>query len=130
LTTALSSSKTLSLKLHRWGYGVVTARDCSSALKTVRSAKPDLILLDINLESKVTSAGQTPCDGLHLMGRFRRMPSVRQTPVLIMTSEDPAEFKPRALSGGAAGFFSKPINNERLLAAVREILGEGMPQTV
>lgn len=116
--------RTLSLKLHRWGYDVVTAQDCSSALKSARATKPDLILLDINLPPEVTSSGPRPCDGLHLMSRFRRLDEVRHTPVIIMTSEDPAEFKPRALTGGAAAFFSKPVDNDQLRSALKELLGE------
>lgn len=119
--------RTLSLKLHRWGYDVDTAQDCSSALKSARTLKPDLILLDINLPPEVTAKGQRACDGLHLMDRFRRMEEVRHTPVIIMTSEDPAEFKPRALAGGAVAFFSKPVDNDQLRSVLKELLGEAMP---
>jgi len=41
--------KTLSTKLTAKGYEVLTAADGATAVSTVRRAKPDLILLDVNL---------------------------------------------------------------------------------
>jgi CheY-like chemotaxis protein len=116
--------KTLSMKLKSQGYDVLTAEDGSVAVSTARREKPDLILLDITFPPDVAHGGGVPWDGFLIMDWLRRMDEAKDIPVFIITGGDPERFKARSMAAGAAGFFRKPINNDELLVAIRQELGE------
>jgi FixJ family two-component response regulator len=48
----------------------------------------------------------------------------RPVPVIFVTAYATQELIERATAGGAAGFFSKPVDDARLLALIGEILRE------
>jgi len=53
---------------------------------------------------------------------LRRLDEAKSLPFIIITAGDPAQYKHRALAAGAVSFFHKPINNEELLATIRQVL--------
>jgi CheY-like chemotaxis protein len=63
-------------------------------------------------------------DGFLIINWLRRMDEAKDIPIIIITGGDPAQLKERAAAAGAVGFFQKPINNEQLIATIRETLGE------
>ena len=119
--------RTLMLTLKNHGYNVLETGDPSSALTCARNTKPDLMLLDISFPPDVAHGGGVAWDGLLVMSWMQRMDELSGLPVIIITGGDPATLKPRAMAAGAAGFFQKPIDNEALLAKVKELLGEPAP---
>jgi DNA-binding response OmpR family regulator len=50
------------------------------------------------------------------------------TPVIIITGEDPAKYKQRCLSAGVAEFFTKPIDPDHLLQTIYQVLGLASPE--
>jgi two-component system KDP operon response regulator KdpE len=110
--------KTLSLKLNK-DYDIITAEDGSEAVSAVRTKKPDLILLDINFPAEFSAV---QWDGFRIIQWVRQMHEVKTLPIFIITGGAAAKYKERALAEGAAAFFQKPINNDQLLAAIREAL--------
>jgi CheY-like chemotaxis protein len=116
--------KTLSMKLKNQGYDVLTAEDGSVAVSTARRERPDLILLDISFPPDVAHGGGVPWDGFLIMDWLRRMDEAKDIPVFIITGGDPERYKARSMAAGAAGFFQKPINNDELLVAIRQELGD------
>ena len=116
--------KMMSMKLTQNGYDVVTAEDGGGAVSAVRQEKPDLILLDISFPPDVAHGGGVAWDGFLIMNWLQRMEEARQIPIIVITGGDPAKYKDRALAAGAASFFHKPIDNDSLLAVIRQILGE------
>ncbi len=122
--------KAVSMKLSASGYDVLTAEDGGSAVSLARREKPDLILLDISFPPDVAHGGGVPWDGFLIMSWLRRMDELKSTPIIIVTGGDPLKYKDRCLKEGAAAFFHKPVNNEELLAVIRQHLGEsnGQPQ--
>ena len=72
---------------------------------------PDLILLDIGLPGG---------NGIDLLGRLRNM--VPQAPIIMVSARDPAVWAEKALAGGAVGFLQKPVDDNRLLAAIKTAL--------
>jgi CheY-like chemotaxis protein len=60
------------------------------------------------------------------MDGFRLLDSInlwkRPVPVIFITAYATQELQERAQAGGAAGFFSKPVDDTRLLALIGEIL--------
>ncbi len=116
--------KTLSMKLTSSGYEVLTAPDGGTAVSLVRRERPDLILLDISFPPDVAHGGGVAWDGFLIMNWLRRMDEAKNIPIMIITGAEPEKFKERAIAAGAIGFFQKPINNEELLASIRETIGE------
>lgn len=90
------------------GFDVVTAKDGAEALVKLAAAElPDVVVLDL-LMPKV--------DGTQVYAHMQQDPRLAAVPVIVSTS-DPA----RAPSGVL--LMKKPINLERLLAAVRQYCG-------
>lgn len=107
--------RSMSMRLKKSGYDVVIATDGVSATSTIKSEHPDLILLEINLP-----AG----DGFAVMRRISLTPQVAFTPIIVITARDPAETRTLAIEAGAQAFFSKPVDVDEVLNAIRNILEE------
>lgn len=60
---------------------------------------PDLLILDINLPRE---------NGLEVLTRLRSIPSLADTPVVVVTSSDSPQEKKQAEALGVLGFFIKP----------------------
>jgi CheY-like chemotaxis protein len=121
--------KTLSFKLNLAGYDVLTAIDGSDAVSVARLEKPDLILLDIGFPPDVCHGGGVPWDGFLIMDWLKRLEDVRLIPTIIITGNDTALYQERAMAAGAVSFFQKPIDHAKLLAVIRQILGQTVPAT-
>ncbi len=119
--------KTLSLKLKSHGYEVLTALDGSEAVRLARKEQPDLILLDIAFPPDVAHGGGVPWDGFLIMDWLKRMDEAQGIPIFIISGTDPSKYKDRAMAAGAIAYFQKPIDNDQLLAAIRQTLGEEAP---
>ena len=121
---------TLSMKLKASGYDVLTAPDGAVGVSTARRERPDLILLDISFPPDVAHGGGVSWDGFLIMDWLHRMDEAKKIPIIIITGAEPERYKSRCLAAGAIAFFQKPINNDELLAAIRQILGEdaGTPE--
>ncbi|HTL56624.1 MAG TPA: response regulator [Candidatus Limnocylindrales bacterium] len=117
--------KTLSNRLRAEGYHVLPAADGSTAVSTVRQERPDLILLDINFPPDVAHGGGVAWDGFLVLNWVRRMDEAVNTPVIIITGEDPNKHKNRCVAAGVADFFQKPIDGDALVASMRSLLFPG-----
>lgn len=85
------------------------ARTGSDALRLAVQQRPDLMLLDLQLDDT---------DGLTLVNRMRGDERVRAVPIIFLSSErDPAP-RARALDLDAVDWLTKPIDRERLRARV------------
>lgn len=114
-------------KLRSCGYEVFTAEDGSAAVNSVRTKKPDLILLDINFPPDVAHGGGVPWDGFLIIDWLRRIDEAKNVPIIIITSGDQARYKQRAKDAGVISFFQKPVQPEELLVHIRKALGESAP---
>jgi DNA-binding NarL/FixJ family response regulator len=74
--------------------------------------KPDLVIVDISLSGP---------DGLELLKRIRARDPV--LPVLILSMLDELLYAERALRAGANGYIMKHQATDRVLVAIRRILG-------
>lgn len=88
------------------------AEGTQSALTTLPALEPDLIILDISLNGP---------DGLDLLKAIRS--NGRATPVLVLSMHDEATYAERVLRAGANGFIMKQEAAEKVLIAIRRILG-------
>jgi cyclic di-GMP phosphodiesterase len=97
---------------------VVEAADAVAARRKIRRARPDVIVLDINMP------GTT---GLELCAELKSAPATRDIPIVLLTgSEDGAEAAKRA---GANAFVRKPFSPLELLSVAERLAGglSGVP---
>jgi DNA-binding NarL/FixJ family response regulator len=88
------------------------AEEANGAMHVLASAKPDLLIVDISLNGP---------DGLDLLKNVRTIDS--NLPVLILSMHDELIYAERALRAGANGYIMKQEATERVLTALRRILG-------
>lgn len=68
----------------------------------------------------ITDVRMPEIDGIELQRRLRAGGS--DMPVIYVTSCDEDVLRTRALRGGAAGWFTKPVDDEALLGTLRAVL--------
>ena len=100
--------ETVGAMLGREGYRVLHARSGSEALAMAREFRPDAVTLDVMMPQM---------DGWSVLSAFKADPQLCEIPVTIVTMLND---KAIALSLGAAGFLSKPIDWNRLNAMLRQ----------
>lgn len=71
----------------------------------------------------ITDIRMPDIDGLELQRRLRACGT--PMPVIFITSTSEEATRVRAMQGGAAGFLTKPFDDEALLATLRAVLGGG-----
>jgi chemosensory pili system protein ChpA (sensor histidine kinase/response regulator) len=62
-------------------------------------------------------------NGYELMMHLRQTPETKHIPVMVVTSRAGAKHRDRAIKEGASAFLTKPVQDEQLIAAVRELIG-------
>ena len=116
--------KALQTRLAGAGFAVVTASDGSEAIGVVRRERPELIVLDINFPPDVAHGGGVPWDGFLIMQWLRRIDEAKNTPIVIITGQDPEKYRAQAMKLGATAFFTKPVDNDDLIKLIRETLAK------
>jgi len=96
--------------LEHAGFAVLTARDGKTALAGVRSAKPDLVILDLGLPGM---------DGLDVTRAVRKDSNV---PIVMLTARGEESDKLVGLELGADDYITKPFSPKELVARVRAVL--------
>lgn len=92
------------------GFSVLTASDGITALQTVRTFSPDLIVLDVMLPGM---------DGIEVLRRVRQESNVY---VLMLTAKAEETDKIVGLSVGADDYLTKPFSPRELVARIKAIL--------
>jgi DNA-binding response OmpR family regulator len=98
------------------GFDVKLARDGTRALAAFEAQPFDLVILDLIMP------GAT---GLEVLAKIRSDPDRGSTPVIILTAKGQDTDRQAALAGGADDFLTKPFSPKKLVARIREILGDG-----
>jgi len=96
-------------------YDTFFAADSLTSITEARKHQPDLIILDLGLPGG---------DGFVVMDRLKTNLYLAVVPVIVVTARDPSANRERALRAGAKAFLQKPVNNDELLAVIRQCLGE------
>lgn len=103
------------------GYDVIEAADGAATLEMACSEQPDLILLDVWMPVM---------DGLEVLARLRKTPTIEATPVIMVTAWEAAEGEQVAMDLGAIHYITKPWEPGMVEAAVRiGLLGAGTVTT-
>ncbi|HXZ19867.1 MAG TPA: hybrid sensor histidine kinase/response regulator [Candidatus Acidoferrales bacterium] len=117
---SISVRKFVGRMLEKAGYRVKLASDGLEAAEVAAQSGCHLILTDIEMPRM---------NGYELMAHLRQDPSTKRIPVMVLTSRAGAKHKERAMKEGAAAFLTKPVQEEQLLAAVAELIGESSAES-
>jgi DNA-binding response OmpR family regulator len=96
--------------LHNAGFEVIVVGDGGSAVASVRSSKPDLLVLDLGLPGR---------DGLDVAREIRRWST---TPIVMLTARGDETDRIVGLELGADDYVVKPFSPKELVARVRAVL--------
>ncbi|HWI56889.1 MAG TPA: response regulator, partial [Bacillota bacterium] len=89
--------------LEREGWKVVLAANGEEALELARRAKPELVVMDIQMPEM---------DGYETAERFKSDPALADIPLVGVSSFAMPGDRAKALQTGFAGYIEKPINPE------------------
>ena len=103
------------LRLQANHYDTFFAIDGVSAVAEARKHMPDLILLDLGLPGG---------DGFNVMEWLAGNPYLVVIPIIVVSARTGHENRMRARKFGAKAFLEKPVENDELLAVIRQALGE------
>ena len=93
--------------LEQNGYNVISAPDGPQGIEMARTLAPDLILLDIQLPGM---------DGYAVARGLREIESLRDTPIVAVTSYAMLGDREKSLAAGCNGYIEKPINPDTFAA--------------
>ncbi|HEY2964800.1 MAG TPA: response regulator transcription factor [Actinomycetota bacterium] len=96
--------------LRNAGFEVIVVGDGGSAVASIRSAKPDLLVLDLGLPGQ---------DGLDVAREIRRW---SDTPIVMLTARGDETDRIVGLELGADDYVVKPFSPKELVARVRAVL--------
>jgi two-component system KDP operon response regulator KdpE len=97
------------------GYSVIEARSGDEALEKLRSERPDLILLDMNMPGR---SGLETC---------RTIRETSDVPIIMLTVRDTERDTVQALDAGACDYVTKPFGFDELMARIRAALRRFVP---
>ncbi|KTC91376.1 response regulator [Fluoribacter dumoffii] len=92
------------------GFNVMQAENGEAALSLLKSAKPDAILLDVEMPG---------LNGFEVCAEIRKLPDWRYLPIMMVTGLEDYESINKAFQVGATDFTTKPINPTLLGYRVR-----------
>ncbi len=99
----------LGATLEPHGYEVLLAPNGAAALKVAARARPNLILMDVNMPEM---------DGYEACRRLKEMPGLAEIPVIFITANDDAESLVKGFQSGGVDFITKPFKDEEVLMRV------------
>src|SRR3989338_9186423 len=94
-------------------YEIACENQAANALSAVRSARPDLLILDMNMPD--TSGGE-------VSALIQSDPSFRNLPIIFLTGNVSDEEVEQGLTVGGHPAMAKPINMEKLLTCIEKSL--------
>ena len=101
-------------------YQVVCVSDGETALNEASRVIPDVILADIDLPR---------IDGYSFAARLKQVPSLVQTPVILMMSRDDVFDNAKAKQVSIVDHIAKPFESQELISKVKKAVGSAPPRS-
>ena len=101
--------KLLSKILTNKGYKVLISQNGMNGLETATKARPDMILLDIQMPN---------LDGIEVCQRLKSQALTQNIPIIFITGLSTTQSKVEGLTLGAVDYITKPIEEEEVLARI------------
>ncbi len=109
----------LALALEGEGFEVTSAANGLRLIASLQLRRPHLILLDVNMSW---------IDGFELCKAVKKNENFRDIPVIFISGRGEPEDRRRGLEAGAADYFVKPLDLNRLLVRIRELAPSATPE--
>ncbi len=94
------------------GYEVLEADNGELAVNMAQVMRPDLILMDLSLPR---------VDGLAATRRIRKLPALKDVPIVVVSAHDTADFHADALASGCNEYVTKPIDFGQLEVLLKRL---------
>lgn len=94
-------------------YSLLEATDAMDALNVLKTAHPDLILMDINMPDM---------DGYTLTAKIKSLPGFERVPILAVTANVMRGDKEKTLEAGCDGYIQKPLDIEQLTREIEKFI--------
>lgn len=101
----------ISLFIEGEGFKVTPVENPVDALKWLRQNKPNLILVDLQME---------PINGHEFIEEVKANPGTKDIPVIVLSGQSMEEDEEQAISKGAAGYITKPVLPHVLLQKIKQ----------
>lgn len=105
----------LEFLMKREGFEVLIANDGEQAVETIRTEKPDLVLLDIMMPKK---------SGFEVCQEVKADPELSSVRILMLTAKGRETEVAKGLALGADCYITKPFSTKELVERVRSMLAE------
>jgi two-component system cell cycle response regulator DivK len=94
-------------------YKLLEATNAFEALEVLKTTRPDLILMDINMPDM---------DGYALTAKIKTTPGFERVPILALTANVMRGDREKTLEAGCDGYIQKPIDIEQLVKEIERFL--------
>jgi two-component system, cell cycle response regulator DivK len=108
-----ASRDALARRLQRRGYEIVLAVDGQQAVSVARSAKPDLILMDLGLPI---------IDGWEATRQLKADTATQHIPIIVLSAHAMTNDRDLALAAGGDDFDTKPVRFQPLIEKISALL--------
>ena len=105
--------ESLSFLMKKAGFIVRVARDGNTAIRTIESAAPDLVLLDIMMPRR---------DGYEVCRTIRANPDWDDVRIIMLSAKGRDLDRRKGLELGADDYITKPFSTRAIVERVQEIL--------
>ena len=105
----------LRYNLEKENYWVYSATNGNDALKMALKINPHLIVLDVMMPGM---------NGIETCRAMRNLPSLRNTPIAILTAMNEEQSESTCLEMGANDYITKPIRPKLLVSRIQNLLSE------
>ncbi len=106
--------ESLSFLMKKAGFVVRVARDGDTAIRTIESEAPDLVLLDIMMPRR---------DGYEVCRTIRANPDWDDVRIIMLSAKGRDLDRRKGLELGADDYITKPFSTREIVERVQEILG-------
>ena len=113
-----SMRKMVAFTLESSGHEVIQAEDGDVALDIAKAQDGfNLVITDVNMPNM---------DGITLTAELRKLPSLKFTPILLLTTEAGKDKKMAGKAAGATGWLVKPFDPDKLLMTIKKFCAKGI----
>ena len=110
---SMSMRRMVVFTLKQGGFETVEAEHGKEALEKLSSTAVDLVITDLNMPVM---------DGITFIKKARLMPSMKNKPILMLTTEGLVSKKEEGKAAGATGWLVKPFEPTKLLQTIGKVL--------
>ena len=108
-----NNMKLITLVLKKHGYETIEAVSGEDGVEKAATENPDMILMDVLLPG---------IDGLETTRQIRKIESMKDVPIIAITSYAMAGDRDKVMEAGCNGYFEKPIDPLTIIEKIEKIV--------